>query len=86
LEDESDRSLGDFTPGRFAWKLANIRRLDPGFGAKGKQGLWDWTPPLLEIVGPDGSVRYRRPFDHADVDEARRTPGYTVRLAAEVTT
>jgi hypothetical protein len=33
-----------------------------------------------EIVGPDGKVHYRRPPSHADVAEAERTPGYSVRL------
>lgn len=36
----------------------------------------------LEIVDPSGRVSYRRPAGHPDIDEARRTPGYTVRPAA----
>ena len=32
---------GDFTPGRFAWILENVRLIDP-LPAKGKQGLWEF--------------------------------------------
>lgn len=34
---------GDFTRGRFAWLLADIKPLDPPVPAKGKQGLWEWS-------------------------------------------
>ena len=35
---------------------------------------------MVEIIGPDGHVHYRRPVDHIDVTEALVTPGYTVQL------
>lgn len=35
---------GDFAPGGWAWLLVDIRRLDPPVPAKGRQGLWEWTP------------------------------------------
>jgi len=38
-------AFGDFTPGRFAWLLKDRRPLDVPIPARGKQGLWDWTPP-----------------------------------------
>lgn len=28
------------------WVLTNVRVLDKPIPAKGKRGLWDWTPPL----------------------------------------
>jgi hypothetical protein len=31
---------GDFTPGGYAWLLANIKPLSEPIPAKGKQGLW----------------------------------------------
>jgi hypothetical protein len=34
--------LGDYTPGRYAWYLANVRRVHPPLPARGRQGLWDW--------------------------------------------
>lgn len=41
--DVSDQSpYGDFTPGRFAWLLGDIKPLDPPVPAKGHQGLWEW--------------------------------------------
>lgn len=38
-----ERAFGDYTPGRFAWKLVNVAKLPP-FKAKGHLGLWDWEP------------------------------------------
>jgi hypothetical protein len=40
--DPSERDLlfGDWTPGRFAWKLANVKPLDKPIPCKGQQGLW----------------------------------------------
>jgi hypothetical protein len=41
-EDINDqRPYGDFTPGRFAWLLADIRAVSP-IPATGHQGLWNW--------------------------------------------
>ena len=34
---------GDFTPGRYAWLLDNVRPVDPPIPAKGRQGLWRWS-------------------------------------------
>lgn len=36
--------FGDYTPGRFAWRLDNVRLVD-NVPAKGSQGFWEWTPP-----------------------------------------
>lgn len=38
------------------------------------------TGLIAEIVGPTGRVHYRRSPDDPLVDEARRTPGYSIRL------
>jgi len=37
--------FGDFTPGRFAWPLGNIRRLINPIPALGAQTLWEWNAP-----------------------------------------
>lgn len=37
-------TYGDFTPGRFGWLLADVVPLDPPIPAKGRQGLWAWSP------------------------------------------
>jgi hypothetical protein len=34
--------FGDFTPGRYAWKLSNVKMLPEPIPAKGQQGLWNW--------------------------------------------
>lgn len=40
---------------------------------------------IAEIVGPSGRVHYRRPPDDPLVEQARHTPGYTVRLVEKET-
>lgn len=35
-----ERHLGDFSPGRWAWKLADVVRLEEPIGARGSLGLW----------------------------------------------
>jgi hypothetical protein len=34
--------FGDYTPGRFAWLLADVEPLDPPVPARGRQGLWNF--------------------------------------------
>lgn len=34
--------FGDFTPGRYAWELADVNSLPEPIPAKGQQGLWNW--------------------------------------------
>lgn len=42
--DVSDQApYGDFAPGRYAWLLDDIQPCEP-IPAKGRQGLWEWTP------------------------------------------
>jgi hypothetical protein len=42
LFDAMENDFGDFTPGRFAWELSNIRRLPEPIPARGQQGIWNW--------------------------------------------
>lgn len=42
LDRRLDLPFGDFTPGRFAWLLDNVQRIQP-VPARGKQGLWEWS-------------------------------------------
>jgi len=39
---EPERSFGDYTPGRFAWFMHDVRRLPEAVEAKGALGLWEW--------------------------------------------
>jgi hypothetical protein len=41
--DDSERAFGDYTPGRYAWLLADVRPVDPPIPATGRQGLWEWV-------------------------------------------
>ncbi|GGH46122.1 hypothetical protein GCM10008014_08580 [Paenibacillus silvae] len=42
--------FGDFTPGRYAWELSDVKRLEEPIVAKGQQGLWNWDE-TNKIVG-----------------------------------
>lgn len=35
--------FGDWTPGRYAWEIVNIKMLPKPIPAKGMQGLWNWN-------------------------------------------
>ena len=35
-------ALGDWTPGRYAWELANVKVLPEPIQVKGKQGIWNF--------------------------------------------
>lgn len=45
-----ERALGDWTPGRWAWRLDDVAALIEPVGAKGKQGWWDWDEPEVTSV------------------------------------
>ena len=51
IEDKNELAFGDYTPGRFAWQLENVRRLAEPIPAKGKQRIWNWdeTPHQIAI-------------------------------------
>lgn len=35
-------ALGDYTFGRYAWKLADVKQFPDPIPARGQQGLWEW--------------------------------------------
>jgi hypothetical protein len=39
---DQERAFGDYSPGRYAWLLANVRALPEPIPAKGALGLWEW--------------------------------------------
>ena len=43
----NELAFGDYTYGRYAWILANVRRIEP-VSAKGMQRIWEW----------EGEVKY----------------------------
>lgn len=44
-----EEHFGDYTPGRFAWRLDNVQPV-ANIPARGSQGFWEWTPPVRETV------------------------------------
>jgi hypothetical protein len=53
--DDRERSLGDHSPGRFAWSITSISPLGSRpIPATGHQGLWTWEPP----AGLNGRLLY----------------------------
>ena len=47
---EPERSYGDYTPGRFAWIMHNVRALPEPVPARGNRRLWVPDPALLEAI------------------------------------
>ncbi|OPX87759.1 MAG: ASCH domain protein [Pelotomaculum sp. PtaB.Bin104] len=45
VANDYEYSFGDYTPGRYAWILNDVRRLPEPIPAKGRQGLWYWEVP-----------------------------------------
>jgi hypothetical protein len=41
---DQEHAFGDFSPGRFAWFLADIKLLPEPIPAKGSLSLWEWNP------------------------------------------
>lgn len=39
---ENELAFGDYSDGRFAWLLRNVRPLSSSIPAKGALGLWEW--------------------------------------------
>jgi len=42
---EPERSFGDYTAGRWAWALEDVRALAEPVPARGALGLWEWAAP-----------------------------------------
>lgn len=45
-EGSRELAFGDYTPGRFAWVLDDIKKIDEPLEARGALGLWNWEPAL----------------------------------------
>lgn len=41
----NELAFGDYSAGRYAWLLADVRVLPEPIPARGALGLWEWTPP-----------------------------------------
>lgn len=40
-----ERAFGNFSAGRYGWRLENVRRLAKPLPTHGALGLWKWEPP-----------------------------------------
>jgi hypothetical protein len=49
-QGEDERAFGDFAPGRFGWRLVNVRRLSQPVGCRGQQGLKDLWPDVESLI------------------------------------
>jgi hypothetical protein len=49
---QAEEQFGDYSSGRFAWKLENVRVLVKPISVAGHQGLWNWPVEFesLEFV------------------------------------
>jgi hypothetical protein len=45
--NDIEYSLGDFSPSRYAWLLADVRRLPEPIPYRGAQGLWEFDSALI---------------------------------------
>jgi len=59
----ADRESGNYAPGRFAWRLDNVRPLAEPIPLTGRQGLFNWLRP------DDLSERLGVPLNHHNACE-----------------
>lgn len=78
----SERAFGDFSPGRYAWLLQNVRALEVPVPARGKQSLWEWNAGELGLLlaDPKSIMKNQSPpkqYRQGDVliEEVRALPG-----------
>lgn len=48
-----DDGLGDYSEGRWLWLFDDVAAFDEPVPARGRRGLWDWTPPDGWLDGLD---------------------------------
>ncbi len=46
--EEPELSFGDYTPGRYVWRLENVRLLPTPIPYKGSLGLWTVPEGLIQ--------------------------------------
>jgi hypothetical protein len=55
---DQEWAFGDYSPGRFAWELRNVRRLPEPILARGALSLWTFDHPALDALAtvPDTNM------------------------------
>jgi hypothetical protein len=56
LPADPERSFGDYTPGRYAWLLSDVVKLEQPVPEKGRQGFWNWDPNAVTPSRPTPSL------------------------------
>lgn len=62
LQPQLERAVGDWSLGRYAWKLSNVQRLVEPIPWRGGQGLRDAPPELQALVNAAPKVDCLVPF------------------------
>lgn len=57
--DAIERGLGDFSPGRFAWKFSDMTMLQEPIPMIGRQGLWKLHPDHIDLLTSAWEARTR---------------------------
>ena len=62
IPTEKEVALGDWTPGRYAWEIRNVKILEIAPDVKGRQGLWEWDEsaprdPGWKYLGPGAWIK-----------------------------
>jgi hypothetical protein len=65
---ESEQPFGDFSPGRYAWHLTNVRALENPIPARGSQSLWEWDEGQL------GLLDQPQPIHHSNMKKKKTAP------------
>lgn len=52
-QSSQELSLGHWEPGRYAYRLNNVKLLPNPISIGGKQGLWNWEPGENDLIGID---------------------------------
>ena len=57
---DSELPFGDFSPGRFAWLLTNVRALENPIPARGARSLWDWDETSLGLFQENHQMKTKK--------------------------
>lgn len=49
-QTDEEREVGDWQPGRYAWRLEDVHRLSEPLQLKGRQGMWTLPPDVAAEV------------------------------------
>lgn len=70
LPDPYDAAYGDFTPGRWAWRLEDVRKFRTPIPCVGHQGFFGLSPAVEQAVQDALAGRTRNPRDGDRLSES----------------